>query len=58
MARLSPCERLELALALGERDLDAYCRSHGVDRGTAMRIFERQRQAGRTPSRCMTEVAG
>lgn len=41
-ARMSPTERLELALALGRRDVEAYSRSHGVDPRTAIRIFERQ----------------
>ena len=58
VARMSPTERLELALALGRRDVDAYSRSHGVDPRTAIRIFERQRQAGRTVSRCMMEIIG
>ncbi|MBV8203318.1 MAG: hypothetical protein JOZ15_22110 [Acidobacteria bacterium] len=57
-ARMSPAERLELALALGRRDVEAYCRSHGVDPRTAIRVFERQRQAGRTASRCMMEIIG
>jgi hypothetical protein len=57
-ARMSPTERLELALALGRRDVEAYSRSHGVDPRTAIRIFERQRQAGRTVSRCMLEIIG
>lgn len=56
--RLSPTERLELALALGRRDVEAYCQSHGIDPRTAIRLFQRQRQAGRTPSRCMTEIIG
>jgi hypothetical protein len=47
-----------LAFALGEADIDAYARSHGVDRQTAIRIFERQRQNGRNPSRCMNAIIG
>jgi hypothetical protein len=38
--------------------VEAYCRTHGVDPRTAIRIFERQRQVGRTPSRCMLEIIG
>jgi hypothetical protein len=57
-ARMSPVQRLELALALGRRDVEAYCRSHGGDPRSAIRIFERQRQAGRTRSRCMLEIVG
>ena len=58
LARLSAGERLELAFALGDADVDAYCRSHGVERRTAIRIFERQRQNGRNPSRCMNAIIG
>jgi hypothetical protein len=58
MARLSPSERLALALALGEADGDAYCRTHGVERHSAIRVFERQRQRGRLASRCMSAIIG
>jgi hypothetical protein len=58
LARLSAGARLELALALGDADIDAYCRSHGVDQCTAIRIFERQRQRGRNPSPCMMAIIG
>jgi hypothetical protein len=58
LARLSPGERLELAFALGEADADAYCRSHQVDRRAAIRVFQRQRQRGRNPSRCMIAIIG
>jgi hypothetical protein len=58
MARLTASERLALALALGEADVDAYCRSHGVERQSAIRVFERQRQRGRIASRCMSGIIG
>lgn len=58
LARLSADERLALAFALGDADVDAYCRTHGVTGAEAARHFERQRQKGRTPSRCMTEIIG
>jgi len=58
LARLTASERLELVFALGEADVAAYCLSHGVDRRTAIRIFERQRQKGRNPSQCMNAIIG
>jgi hypothetical protein len=58
LARLSASERIELAFALGEADVDAYCRNHGVDRRDAIRVFQRQRQRGRNPSRCMIAIIG
>jgi hypothetical protein len=58
LARLSAGQRLELAFALGDADADAYCRSHGVDRRAAIRVFQRQRQRGRNPSRCMIAIIG
>jgi hypothetical protein len=57
-ARLSPGQRIALALALGDADLDALQHARGIDRADAIRVFERQRQVGRTPSACMTAVIG
>lgn len=56
--KLSPGERIALALRLGERDLELFCRAQGLDRETAVRVLRRRRQAGRRPSRCMTEIIG
>ena len=56
--KLSPEERIALALQLGERDLEIFCRIQGLDRETAIRLIQRRRQAGRLPSRCMTEIIG
>lgn len=56
--KLSPQERIALALQLGERDLEILCRTQGLDRETAIRLIQRRRQAGRLPSRCMTEIIG
>lgn len=53
LLRLSPAERVALALALGERDLEAFRRARGVSRGDARRLLERQRQEGRRRSRCL-----
>jgi len=55
---LSPRERIALALQLGERDLELFCRTQGLERAAAVRILRRRRQAGRRPSRCMTEIIG
>jgi len=51
-------ERMALALRLGERCLEMYCQANGVDRETAIRELQRQRQAGRTPSKCMSDLIG
>jgi len=58
MARLSIEERITLALALGDADLDALQRARGIDRAEAVRVVERQRQSGRHPSACMRAVIG
>lgn len=47
--------RFELAFELGERDLAILQAAQGIDRPTALRLIRRQRQVGRTPSRCMEE---
>jgi hypothetical protein len=57
-ARLSAEQRVALALALGDADLEALQHARGIDRAAAIRVFERQRQAGRTPSACMRAVIG
>ena len=56
--RLSFEERMALALRLGERGLEIYCQASGLDRETAIRELQRQRQASRTPSKCMSELIG
>ncbi len=57
---LTPSERLRLAFALGERDLEAFrlARHPPLDRTEAARILERRRQAGRRPCRCIEELIG
>ncbi|MFL6197109.1 MAG: hypothetical protein ACJ75H_23185 [Thermoanaerobaculia bacterium] len=56
--RLSPQERIELALKLGDEDLATFCQAQGVDRETGLRILQRRRQAGRTPSKCISDLIG
>ena len=53
IARLSPAERVELALALGERSIADYAAAHRLDCDTARKQIERERQAGRRPSACI-----
>ena len=56
--RLSFEERVALVLRLGERGLEMFRQANGLDRETAIRELQRQRQAGRTPSKCMSELIG
>ncbi len=56
--RLSFEERMALALRLGERGLELFRQASGLDRETAIRELQRQRQAGRTPSKCMSDLIG
>lgn len=58
MKRLSAEERLELALRLGEEGLELFRQANGLDRETAIRLLQRRRQAGRIPSKCMSELIG
>lgn len=51
-------ERMALALRLGERGLEIFRQASGLDREAALRELQRQRQAGRRPSKCMTELIG
>jgi hypothetical protein len=50
----SPDERVKLAFALGEADLEAFRLAHDppLSRADAARLLERRRQAGRRPCRC------
>jgi len=47
--RMSPAERVELALALGDEALESFRRRHGLFREEALSILRAQRQEGRTP---------
>ncbi len=55
---MSPEERLALAFALGEADLESYRSAHGLSREEALRQLQRRRQLGRRTSRCMLEAIG
>jgi hypothetical protein len=53
---LSLDERLALTARLAEADIDLYCAAHNTSREAAKRVFIRQRQTGRRPSRVMQEA--
>ena len=55
---LTPTERVRLALALGERDLEAFRRARGLGPSEAARLLERQKQSGRRPSGCVVALIG
>lgn len=55
---LSGQERIELALKLGDEDITAFCEARGVDRATGIQLLQRRRQAGRTPSKCISDLIG
>ena len=57
---LTADERVRLALALGERDLETFRLAHDppLTREEAIRRLERQRQSGRRPCRCIEELIG
>jgi hypothetical protein len=55
---LSIEERLELAFALGDEGVAAFCAARGISREEGIRLLQRQRQAGRTPSKCMSDLIG
>lgn len=53
--KLSFAERTELAFRCQESDLELYAKSHSLTREEALRVFRRNRQAGRRASRCLSE---
>jgi hypothetical protein len=55
---LSLDERMELAFRLGDEGVAAFQEANGLDREAAVRLLQRRRQAGRTPSRCLSELIG
>ena len=58
LAALTPGQRVALALALGERDLEMFRNAQRppLSRRDAARILDRQRQVGRRRSRCHETV--
>lgn len=55
---MTPAQRVALAFALGDKDLESFRAAHGLSREDAARILDRQRQAGRRRSRCIEELIG
>jgi hypothetical protein len=55
---LSLEERIEGALRLGEEALALFQQTSGLGRDEAIRELERRRQAGRTPSKCISDMIG
>jgi hypothetical protein len=56
VAKLSPAERIRLAHRLGEANLTLFQQAQSLDRATARRRLERERQAGRQYSRCIEDL--
>jgi hypothetical protein len=56
--QLSPEERFRRTWEAAEIGLEAFRQAQGVDRRTALCLLQRRRQAGRTPSKCMSEIIG
>lgn len=54
---MTPDERITLAFALGERDLEFFMATNGLTREEALAQIERSRQIGRQYSRCVDELA-
>jgi hypothetical protein len=48
---MTPDERRELALRLGDEDVDLFSRARGLSEADARRVITRRRQHGRRPSR-------
>jgi hypothetical protein len=55
--RLPLEERLRRALEMGELAIEAYRAARQVDRATAIRAFEAERQRGRRPCRFLQNAA-
>lgn len=47
---MTPSERVELVMRLGERDVEFYMATNKVDRAAALAAFRRAGSAGRRPS--------
>jgi hypothetical protein len=56
VARMTPAERVRLAHSLGEANLTLFQRAHHLDRASARRRLERERQHGRVASSCVQDL--
>jgi hypothetical protein len=53
VAAMSPAQRVQLALRLGDESLRIYMAYNRVDRQTALGHFRQRAQNGRRPSGCL-----
>ena len=53
---MTPGERVELALRLGDDDLETFRQASGLTRAEALKELRRRRQIGRTPCSFMDET--
>jgi hypothetical protein len=54
-AAMTAGERVQVAFALGRRDLERFAHANGVTLGEARRLLRTYAQAGRTPPKVMGE---
>lgn len=52
LARMTPDERIELAVRLGEAGIARFMETHGLDRSAAVAHIKATRRLGRRPSAC------
>ena len=57
-AKMSPGERVALALKLGEADVALLASARGISVAEAVRVARRARQVGRVPSKAMLDAGG
>ena len=58
LRRMSPGERVEEALALGDAAIAAYAEANGLALTEARRSLEQAAQQGRAPSKVMRGIVG
>lgn len=58
MLAMTPDQRLSLAFALGDGDLETFRSAHGLSREDALRELQRRRQMDRVISKSMLEIIG
>jgi hypothetical protein len=57
LARLTPAERVALALRLGRRDAETFAATQGLPIEEARQVLRSRGQRRRRPSRCMDREA-
>jgi hypothetical protein len=58
LAAMTPAERVQLALRLGDEDVERFRRAHGLDEASARREIGRRRQTGRSRSAAVEGLLG